>query len=339
VPFGYRNGTLACVRVTDAIRYILAQHGIFVFNYIDDLIGLAPDFVADKHFKFTINLVNTLGFVISNSKTVAPTYVATCLGISFNIQLGVLSIPNTKLHETISLCNFYLNKKYISKHQLQVLIGTLMFLHKAIKPTRVFVNRILALLRNMGHATKAAIDEGTKRDLQWFKACAHAINGTVQIFKCVRPRIDIFVDASLSGLGGAFNNYVYAMAIIPRPEFCINHWEAINILVALRTFSKFIQGSHVTIWCDNQTAVSSLNLGRGADPVLHSISRNLWLIQAGSDCSLQFSHIKGKLNVTADILSRWHSLKNPVASLFYLLNNIPIWVTPPEDALFVNEII
>jgi hypothetical protein len=70
-----------------------------------------------------------------------------------------------------------------------------MFLHKAIKPTKVFVNRILALLRNMGQATKAAIDEGTKRDFQWFMACAHAINGTVQIYKCLRPRIEIFVDA------------------------------------------------------------------------------------------------------------------------------------------------
>jgi hypothetical protein len=86
MPFGYRNGTLACVRVTDAILYILAQHGIFVFNYIDDLIGLAPDSVANTHFNFTLNLLNSLGFVISNSKTVAPTYVATCLGITFNIN-------------------------------------------------------------------------------------------------------------------------------------------------------------------------------------------------------------------------------------------------------------
>jgi hypothetical protein len=86
---------------------------------------------------------------------------------------------------------------------LQVLIGHLMFLHKAIKPARVFVNPILALLRNMGAAAKAAIDEGTKRDLQWFMACAHADNGTFKIYKCVLPRINIFVDASLTGLGGS----------------------------------------------------------------------------------------------------------------------------------------
>jgi hypothetical protein len=72
VPFGYRNGTLACVRVTDAFRYILAKKGIFDVNYIDDLIGLAPKGVADAHFNFTINLVQSLGFSLSNSKTVSP---------------------------------------------------------------------------------------------------------------------------------------------------------------------------------------------------------------------------------------------------------------------------
>jgi hypothetical protein len=43
VSFGYRNGTLACVWITDAIRYIFATKGIFALNNIDDLIGIAPD--------------------------------------------------------------------------------------------------------------------------------------------------------------------------------------------------------------------------------------------------------------------------------------------------------
>jgi hypothetical protein len=131
---------------------------------------------------------------------------------------------------------------------LQVLIGHLMFLHKAIRPARVFVNRILALLRKMGGANRAAIDEDTKGDLQWFTACAHAINGTVSIYKCLQPQIDIFVDASLTGLGGVLSNCVYELSIDHKPDYCIAHWEAINILVAIRTFSSFI-------WCDNMVAV------------------------------------------------------------------------------------
>jgi hypothetical protein len=61
-----------------------------------------------------------------------------------------------------------------------------MFLPKAIKPARLFVNRILALLWEMGEATTIAIDEASKKDLQRFIACARAINGIVSIYKCLQ---------------------------------------------------------------------------------------------------------------------------------------------------------
>jgi hypothetical protein len=67
-----------------------------------------------------------------------------------------------------------------------------MFLHKVIKPARLFVIRILALLREMGEMVAIAIDEASKHDLQWFIACARAINGTVSFNKCLQPRIYIF---------------------------------------------------------------------------------------------------------------------------------------------------
>jgi hypothetical protein len=106
-----------------------------------------------------------LGIFLSSSKTVAPTDVATCLGIVFLISNVVLKIPKSKLKETISLWKFYFFKKFITIKQLQVHIGHLMFLHKAVKPARVFFNWIMALIRHIGAATKVAIDEGTKQDL------------------------------------------------------------------------------------------------------------------------------------------------------------------------------
>jgi hypothetical protein len=115
-----------------------------------------------------------------------------------------------------------------------------MFLHKAIKPARLFVNRILALLRNMGQAASVAIDEGTGQDLRWFLACAHAANGTISIYKCLRPQSNIFVDASLSVIGGGLNSFVYRAALSTRPGWSITHWEVINVFVALQVFSTFI---------------------------------------------------------------------------------------------------
>jgi hypothetical protein len=77
--------------------FVLPVVNFSLSNYIDDIIGVAPSDEADNHFKITLNLLNNLGFLISSSKTVPRTSVSTCLGIVFNIRLGVLQIPNQKL--------------------------------------------------------------------------------------------------------------------------------------------------------------------------------------------------------------------------------------------------
>jgi hypothetical protein len=161
--------------------------GILVLYYIDDIIGIAPADVVDLHFNKTLQVLHSLGFILNNSKTIPPTMVAVCLGINFNIQIGVLQISSHTLQEVLSLCTFYLSKSKITKTNLQALIGSLMFLHKAIKPARLFVNHILALLWGMDEAPQVAIDEGTHQDLRWLIACAYAVNGTFSIFKCLQP--------------------------------------------------------------------------------------------------------------------------------------------------------
>jgi hypothetical protein len=82
----------------------------------------------------------------------------------------------------------------------------LLFLHKANKPARIFVNCILALLKKMGSASNITINEGTVKDLRWFTQCALSVNGTVRFLKSVHPQTEIF--ASLSALGGVLGNQV-----------------------------------------------------------------------------------------------------------------------------------
>jgi hypothetical protein len=222
VPFGYRHGTLCVQRVTDLIQHILFKHnGVLVLNYIDDIIDIAPDSVADVHFKITINLLNSLGFILSNSKTISPSKIPTCLGININISLGTMHIPLAKLQDVITLCQKYLNLKFITKNRLQALIGSLIYIHKAVKPARIFVNRILTLLRNMGSARRVAINRGTKRDLRWFIACANAVNETNYIHKELRLHVHITIDASLRNLGGTLGNRVYRLQIGYKPGWSI----------------------------------------------------------------------------------------------------------------------
>jgi hypothetical protein len=63
-----------------------------------------------------------------------PTSVAFCLGINLNIQIEGFQILCSKYQEVLSLCNIYFSKSKISQTNLQALIHSPMFLHKAVKP-------------------------------------------------------------------------------------------------------------------------------------------------------------------------------------------------------------
>jgi hypothetical protein len=139
-----------------------------------------------------------------------------------------------------------------------------------------------------------------------------------------------------SWFGGALGACVYTHTFDHRPGWSIAHWEAINIFVALQVFSHLLQGQLVTIWCDSRVAVSVLQAGRCQDPILHAIARNIWLWLSSIDCEVEFRHISGKLNQVADLLSRWSSSRQPLAALFSLLNQVPVWLPVPSNALDLN---
>jgi hypothetical protein len=85
--------------------------------------------------------------------------------------------------------------------------------------------------------------------------------------------------------------------------------------------------------------VAILHSGRGRDHILHSIAHNIYLLQVALDCDVEFSHIPGRLNTVADLLSRWESTPSPTAALFALLPTPPIWCSVPSGAMDLDQYI
>ena len=73
----------------------------------------------------------------------------------------------------------------------------------------------------------------------------------------------IFVDASLKGMGAKFGNKVYGMPIDNQlQEVCtIVHFEAANVMLAVRTWEKLLLNPECIIWCDNEAVVNSIYNG------------------------------------------------------------------------------
>ena len=144
-----------------------------------------------------------------------------------------------------------------------------------------------------------------KRDLHWFIYLLYRFNGQV-MFQHERNLIDVYVDASLTGLGGHWQENVYAVSrnLVVTADKNITQLELLNVLLAMRCFAHKWVSKKIVFHIDNQTAVYVLNKGKTRDPFMQAVIRSIWLIAATNDIQVQGVHVPGTQNVKADILSR-----------------------------------
>jgi hypothetical protein len=201
------------------------------------------------------------------------------------------------------------------------------------------VNRVIGLLRVAPTVGFVHIGQDFKRDLEWFVRFAQVYNGVTRFDKSVED-IDfvVYTDASFKVMGACVNNWVYEYAI-EGDGSNIAHWEALNLLVALRMWAAKFKHVTVKIFCDNAAAVSVFQTHRASDKILQAIARNIWLLAAIWDIKLHIEHIPGRDDVVTDLLSRWRTCSNPVAKLYAALNNIPCWYQVKSNDLLLDWLI
>ena len=311
VAFGHRVGALGCSRLSQAIKYLHIKAGFNLICYLDDLFATEMPERASKGFRRLCDLLSELNIPISVNKLVAPTTCMECLGIVVDSVHQTLSIPSSKVLEILKKCQQCLALKQISKKGLQSLIGSLMFVHKAVRPARLFTNMLLSQLRQMT-TKKIPVCCDMRRDIQWFITFLEKYNGKSQYAHVPLDNTDVVeLDASLSGMGARFNNQVYKVQFVDVQLPCdmsIVHLEMYNILAACRVWGHVWQGRVIQVKCDNMAVVQVLQSGKTRDSTLACIARNIWLEKATHDFELVVDHIPGVDNVVADMLSRWQSI-------------------------------
>ena len=147
----------------------------------------------------------------------------------------------------------------------------------------------------------------------------------------------IALDASLTGLGAVFHNMVYAL---PLPSGHLNYnitqLEMLNIMVALNIWGSAWQNMRIEIKCDNLAVVQVLQNGKARDSLLATIARNMWMLTSLFNIQFSISHIPGKDNAIADLLSRWWVTDNRSQKLEKLLPAYQ-WVPTHIDLVQLNH--
>ena len=331
IPFGYVHGSACCQRMTDAIRHICAKQGYWLFNYIDDLIGVElPDKAFDA-YQFLLDLLIELGLPISRSKLVGPTSAVTCIGITVDAERGAISIDSHKLASIHQTCFHWLGKNKATPKQLQSLLGQLLYISKCVRPARIFVARMLDLLRENQDCANFQLSHEFFRDLNWFTKFLLQFNG-IRVFPYIGNTFEVDLDASPYGLGAVFDKLCYA-AKFPfgfNPALTIVHLEMLNVYVALKMWAHHWANSQLKLRSDNAAVVASLNSYRSKDKYLTACCRNIWYILAKYNIQLVASHIPGKMNILPDILSRWFTTAHFKQDYIACLCNNYSWCEVPE---------
>ena len=333
LPFGTRHGSQIFQCLSDTVCFMMRQKGFCVIDYIDDYVGVGIPGIAHESYNHLVDLMHSLGLTISEKKLVPPSTQVVCLGVLIDTECGTISISDDKLTQICDTIKQWQRK--CTKRQLQIILGLLLYVHKCVKPARVFLNRMLDLLRASHNNNQISLTDDFKRDLAWFEKFLSTYNG-VNLYDHKPIHETLELDACLTSLGGRVQNCVYHLPLEKGYQgFTIVHLEMVNILVAIRLFASRWSGRKILVRCDNQAVFAVLKPGRTRDPYLSACARNIWYCAATHDIDDRYVHIQGKENRIADLLSRWQgSVQNTIELCSYIPQ--PCWLNVSQELLFLD---
>ena len=167
--------------------------------------------------------------------------------------------------------------------------------------------RLLDLLKAAHTVNHITISHEARLDVLWQRAFLPLYNGENIMKPAVAERC-CFVDACLSSAGGYSREHGFFKFTFPQHmqelQFCISALEAFNLLVVVRLWAPEWAGKNVIIYTDNWGSVCAINSGSAREPLLRSISRELWWQCAVHDIELTVRHRPGAMMEAADTLSR-----------------------------------
>ena len=309
---GLRSAAMACQRITTAVCYICEAEGYPTLSYLDDFFGVASPATARQGYERCGSLLEELGLEESPHKACPPATNATCLGVQFDTVQMTMSVTPERSEEIESLLGTWSIKRSATKTELQSLVGKLSFISKCIRQSRLFLSRILALLRTLkrnSHRTRLTGE--FRKDIAWWLRFMRSYNGVslISSLTWMAPDTVFSTDACLSGCGGLsqsqYFHVVFPPAVIAKLSE-IHLLEALAILVALRLWGHLWTGLRIQVFCDNAAVVSALVSGKVKDQLLASILREIWFVAASLGFELRAVHLPGEENRAADLLSRWH---------------------------------
>ena len=116
---------------------------------MDDLIGVSDTLSASKAFDELGKILRDLGLEENIPKACPPSTIQSVLGVIINTEDMTISISDQRMAEISDLLIRWKKKRTCKKKELQSLIGKLCFVSRCVRQSRIFLNRLLEILRSV----------------------------------------------------------------------------------------------------------------------------------------------------------------------------------------------
>ena len=309
---GQRNAAMACQRTTNGVMHIHRQRGHDGAAYLDDLIGVSPPESGTVAYEGLGALLRDLGLEENIPKACPPATSQAVLGIQVDTVSMTLSVTPERIQTTKDLLLVWQSRSRCTKTELRSLLGKLCSIVRCVRQSRVFINRLLTVLRSFGTEKHVIVSPEFKKDIMWWSTFMAKYNGVSFIppVEWTAPDVVFTTDSTLTGCGGLTDNEYFHTAFPPfvlGRGYSINALEILAVTVSVRLWGSQYAGKKILIYCDNEQAVLAINTGKTREPFVGTCVRQLWLEVSIFGFQLKAVHLPGVDNRLADSLSRWHT--------------------------------
>jgi len=309
LPFGLCCSNFFFVKCIRPVIAYLRRLGVRITVFIDDFLILVQVDEAHTVKDLVISTLLKLGWCINWEKSQLLlsqniTYIGYVIDTSGDFP--TLCIAKDKIRKLRKDIARAIKVSHMTARVLARITGTCISMTKAVVPGKLFLRNVYRVLaKRQGWDDIVHLDSPAIKDLSWWLDALGPEGWNLEPLQ-VRPiDIQIQTDASHTGWGASLGTLRAAGYWDHTTSIqSSNYREMLAVLMALKTFAPNIQGKSVQIQTDNTSTVAYINYMGGPSPQLTEMAKSIWAEAYAIEVHLQATHLAGRLNVTADELSR-----------------------------------
>lgn len=316
LPNGLSTGPRIFTKLLKPMYSALRKLGHTNVAYIDDSF-LQSDTYEEcvRNISDTLQLADSLGFTVHKTKSVViPTQTIVFVGFLICSVSMTVRLPPDKCEDMIQLCKEILAARSLTIRKFAQLIGKCVSVEPGVRYAALYykimeIERNEALKIHKGNFDAPInLSEASKLCIQWW------IDNITTSFRFIcLPQPHRRIESDSSGFGWGCHDVTYDVKMHGEWSYTdrlhhINYLELKAAFQALKVLCPRVSNEHIYLFLDNKTAIKYISKQGGRKQHLNDLTREIWFWCKERGIWLSCFFIPGRLNTTADKLSRTKNL-------------------------------